>query len=134
MGILNDREFHEQALAGGASRHYQTGAVPDRGYMIGGARNARGEAFPEVKRPVDQFTLDDVRHHSRSVMEHFGPDAGIHQGAWVEDGTVVLDASERMDSRLHAMSAAKDRGERAVYDLNRGQDISTDEYGSRVRN
>ena len=134
MGVLNDFEFYEQAQTGGASRHYQSGAVPDRGYMVGGTKNPQGIPFPEVKRPIDQFTLDDVRHHSRAIRDHFGDNLNVHQGAWVEGNDVVLDASEQFDSRLHAMTAAKDRGERAVYDLNRGQDLSTEDYGKRVRN
>ena len=122
---LNDEEFHQQALAGGASRHVETNEVPDRGYMVGGARDLSDQPFPEIKRPVDQFSLDDVRHHARSIRDHFGPGTNAHQGAWVEDGNVVLDASEAVPTFSSAITAAKLRGERAVYDVRRNKDRHT---------
>lgn len=119
---LSDEAFHQQALAGGASRHAFENTIPDRGYMIGGARDLSDNAFPEIKRPVDQFTLDDVRHHARSIRDRFGADSGIHQGAWREGDHVVLDASNNMGNYTDAITAAKLRGERAIYDVRRNRD------------
>lgn len=125
MTTLSDAEFHQQALQGGASRDAATGNVPDRGYMVGGARDLADQPFPEIKHPVDQFTLDHVRHHARAIRDQFGPDASVHQGAWVEGEDVVLDASEQVPTYSSAVTAAKMRGERAVYDVRRGKDIYT---------
>jgi hypothetical protein len=134
MPRLNDHEFHQQALEGGASRHYVTGDVPDRGFMVGGAHDLNDQPYPELKRPVDQFTLDDVRHHARDLQARFGPDANIHQGAWKEDDQVVLDASENIGSYPRAITAAKMRGEKAVYDVRRGRDRHVADDEGRVKN
>lgn len=131
---LSDAEFHQQALAGGASRHYESGNVPDRGFMVGGARNLADNPYPEVSHPVDSFTLNHVRQHARQIRDHFGPGAAVHQGAWVEGDKVVLDASERIDTYSSAMTAAKMRGERAVYDVRRGRDHHVADLEGRVKN
>lgn len=122
---LSDEEFHQQALAGGASRHAVTGNVPNRGFMVGGARDLGNQPFPEIKRPVDQFSLDDVRHHARQIRDHFGDEHNIHQGAWREGDHVVLDASENIPTYSSAITEAKMRGERAVYDVRRDQERFT---------
>ena len=120
---ITDEEFHQQALAGGASRHVPSNKVPDRGYMVGGARDLSDNPYPEIKRPVDQFSLDDVRHHARDIRDKFGAESLVHQGAWREGDSVVLDASERIDNFSTAVTQAKMRGERAVYDVRRGKDV-----------
>lgn len=125
MTSLSDREFHDAALRGGASRHAVTGNVPDRGFMVGGARDLADQPFPEIRRPVDQFSLDDVRHHARDIRDKFGAESSVHQGAWVEDDDVVLDASEQIPTYSSAVTEAKMRGERAVYDVRRGRDVHT---------
>jgi hypothetical protein len=123
-GPLNDVEFHQQALAGGASRHFLSGHVPDRGYMVGGARDLSDNPYPEIKHDVESFSVDHVRHHARELRESFDPKTQmINQGAWREDDHVVLDASERMNNFSSAITAAKMRGERAIYDVRRGRDI-----------
>jgi hypothetical protein len=132
MTTLDDEEFHDLAQQGGASRHAVTGNVPDRGYMVGGARDLANQPFPELKRPVEQFQLDDVRHHARDIQSRFGPDSTVHQGAWREGGDVVLDASENIPTFSSAITAAKMRGERAVYDVRRGRDINT--HSVKVKN
>lgn len=131
---LSDREFHAQAVDGGASRHYETGNVPDRGFMVGGARNHADQPYPEIQRPVDSFDLNDVRHHARDIQNHFGPGQEVHQGAWKEGDNVVLDASERVETYSSAMTAAKMRGERAVYDVRRGREHHVDDLKGRVKN
>jgi hypothetical protein len=131
---LNDQEFHEQAIRTGASRHYESGNVPDRGFMVGGATNAEGIPYPEFKHPVDGFTVDHVRQHARALRDHFGASQDVHQGAWVEDGNVVLDASERVHDYSGAMTEAKKRGERAVYDIGRGREHWVKDVDGKVKN
>jgi hypothetical protein len=121
---LSDEEFHQAALAGGASRHPETNEVPDRGYMVGGARDLSDMPFPEIKRPVDQFSLDDVRHHAREIRDRFGP-APVYQGAWKEGDSVVLDAAEKFTEKRRAVRTARKRGERAIYDVKGSKDIPT---------
>lgn len=122
---LNDAEFHQQALAGGASRSSSTYEVPSRGYMVGGARNLSDQPFPEQQYAVDQFAVHHVRTHARAIRDHFGEDNSVHQGAWVEGDNVVLDASQNMGTYHEAISAAKDRQERAIYDVAREKDRYT---------
>lgn len=125
MTTLSDEEFHQAALSGGASRHPVTGTVPDRGYMVGGARDMADQPFPEITHPVDQFSVDDVRHHAREIRDRFGKDTTTHQGAWREGENVVLDASDRLTRRNEAIRTAKARGERAIYDVKGQRDIHT---------
>lgn len=134
MSMLNDHEFHSESLAGGASRHIGTGQVPDRGFMVGGARDLSDNPFPEIQRPVDKFSLDDVRHHARDLRDRFGADSQVHQGAWREGDNVVLDASERIENFSSAITQAKARGERAIYDVRRGREHFVSDMKSRVRN
>lgn len=93
--------------------------------MVGGARDLANQPFPEQQYPVDHFSVDHVRQHARAIRDAFGPDTSVHQGAWTEDGKVVLDASERLETYTDAITAAKLRGERAVYDVRRGRDWHT---------
>jgi hypothetical protein len=133
---LNDQEFHQQTLQnGGASRDVVTGNVPDRGFMVGGARNLADQPYPEYSHPVDSFEVNDVRAHARAVRDHFGDQvSGVHQGSWVEGDKVVLDASERDETYHSAMTKAKMRGERAVYDVRRGREHHVADLEGRVKN
>ena len=134
MAVISDEEFHQQALAGGASRHVVTGENPPaRGYMVGGAANPDSIPYPEIKRPVDSADLELVRHHARALRDHFGDQANVYQGAWVENGHMVLDASEHHADRVEATTTAKQRGERAVYDIARDRDIDIKEHGKRAK-
>lgn len=134
MARLSDEDFHAQATEEGASRHYRSNEVPDRGYMVGGARNLDDLPFPEMRRPVDQFELDDVRHHARAIRDQFAPTASVYQGAWREGDEVVLDASERDDNFASAITKAKIRGEKAIYDVRRGRDIHVKDVEGKVKN
>lgn len=132
---LTDAEFHRQALAGGASRHVGTNNVPDRGFMVGGSRNLADQPFPEISHDVDSFTVDHVRQHARAIRDHFGEaPTAVHQGAWVEDKKVVLDASDAIGDYTDAITAAKMRGERAVYDVRRGREHHVADVEGRVKN
>lgn len=123
---LTDEGFHQQTIsAGGASRRVSDGNVPDRGYMVGGARDHSDQPYPELKRPIDQFSVDDVRHHAREIRDGFAGNSNVHQGAWVEGDHVVLDASEQIRGKRKALRTAKQRGERAVYDVKGQRDIPT---------
>lgn len=124
--VLNDEEFYRQTVEqGGASRHPVTNQVPNRGYMVGSARDRMGEPFAEQNYSVDGFTVDHIRHHAREIRDRFGDNTQVHQGSWVHEGKVYLDASERMTNQRQAVKTAKSRGEKAIYDLKRGQDIAT---------
>lgn len=124
-GFLNDAEFYQQALAGGASRHAFASNVPDRGYMVGQASDLANQPMPEQQYPVEQFSVDHVRHHAREIKERFGADSGVHQGAWREGDNIVFDASQQIPTYSSAISAAQARGERAIYDVRRGRDLHT---------
>jgi hypothetical protein len=101
--------------------------------MVGGARNVEDLPYPEVKRPVEQADLDLIRNHARALRDHYGEGANVYQGAWREGDQVVLDASEHIDNRVTATTAAKTRGERAVYDLSRERDIHTEDVKRKAR-
>lgn len=132
--MLNDAEFHRDALEGGASRHFVSGNVPDRGFMVGGARDLSDNPYPEISHPVDAFTVNHVRQHARDLRDKFGISGDVHQGAWKEGDSVVLDASERIDNFSSAITQAKARGERAIYDVRRGREHFVADMARRVRN
>jgi hypothetical protein len=135
VSVLNDHEFHQQALAGGASRHFVSGHEPETGYMVGGARDLSDNPYPEIKHPVDSFDLNHVRQHARDLRDKFDPKTQmISQGAWREGDHVVLDASERINTFSSAITAAKMRGERAIYDVRRGREHHVEDMQRKVRN
>ena len=124
--VLSDEEFYRQTLEqGGASRHPVSGTVPNRGYMVGSARDRMGEPFAEKNYSVDAFSVDHIRHHAREIRERFGDNTQVHQGSWIHEGNVYLDAAERLTNKRAAVRTAKLRGQKAIYDLRGGQDIPT---------
>lgn len=117
--VLSDSQFHQQALSGGATRHFRTlRSVVDEGYAVGGA------GVKEKKIRADKFTQKDVGDHLAYLHTALGDDPTIHQGAWREGPDVVLDASNVLKSRPQARLKGLLRGERAIYDIKGGKDIN----------
>jgi hypothetical protein len=102
--------------------------------MVGGARDLSDNPYPEIKHPVDSFEVDHVRQHARALRDSFDPNTSINQGAWREDSDVVLDAAEQIDTYSSAMTAAKMRGEKAIYNVRRGRDHYVADLEGRVKN
>jgi hypothetical protein len=117
--VLSDAQFHEQAMSGGATRHFRTlRSVVDEGYAVGGA------GVREKKIRADKFTQKDVGEHLSYLHKTFGNDPTIHQGAWRENDDVVLDASNVFKNKAKARMTGIMRGERAIYDIKGGKDIN----------
>jgi len=126
--FLSDEQFAAAAVADGASRHARTLRAKivgeDDGYMVGGATSPKtGTKFPARSIPAEQFTPADAATHLADIQSNFPEDSTIHQGAWKENEHVVLDAAEDVPDRGHAQLLGETRGEKAIFDVNRGKDI-----------
>lgn len=90
-----------------------------RPYVVGGA-----QAVPEQKFDLDNPTT------ARRVEEYVKTLAERHNvaevGTWIDDEThtVVVDAVDRYMSRNVALKFARDRGEQAIFDLVRVEEIT----------
>lgn len=129
-GVLSNDQFHANTLAdGGATRKAVNGReVPagSRAYGVGGAKNDEGKEFPEhpALAPED-FTPDVVGEHLSAIRKHFGDhNTSVHQGAWVEDGKVVLDATDVYKTKKKATDEGSSRNQRAIYDFKNAKDIN----------
>jgi hypothetical protein len=121
---LTDGEFTYNTLCyGGASRNTEDGSVPVRGYMVSAPTDDGGTPIPEIRIPVGDFCVDDVKAHLATLHDFITDRDDIYQGSWVEEGDVVLDASECIIDLVEAMSVATMRGQRAIYDLAAGEDF-----------
>lgn len=108
-------DYLAEARRGGASRATATGAVPSRGYMVGGAA-------PCSRVPLTHATPSDVvRFARREAATLARPD--VYLGAWVSEGILVLDASECIPTLGAALTLAARRREEEVYDVERDRCI-----------
>jgi len=127
--FLSDEQFAAEAVKDGASRHARTLRAKqvgvDDGYMVGGATSPKtGTKFTERKIPKESFTPADAANHLAEIQSAFPSDSSIHQGAWANEGHVVLDAAEDIPDRGHAQLLGEQRGEKAIFDVKAIKDIN----------
>lgn len=104
---------------GGASMNPKTLALETAPVtLVGGATDITGNRVRETSVAVDDFTPEFAAEHIRR-MAVLARDSYI--GTWIEDGRVVLDASDAFDSLSVALFFAAERGERAVYTIGVGE-------------
>lgn len=126
-GRIPDAVFVEQTLNnGGASRHaVDQSPAPSSGYMVGGAPDNSGQKYHEQALAVHEFSARAVRAHAQDIQANVPQTtAPVYQGSWLEGGRVVMDASNHYQDRLQALRIGRERGERAVYDLDSGSDVN----------
>lgn len=86
--------------------------------LVGGATDITGSRVPETSVPVDDFTPEFAAEYIRR-MSVLARDSYI--GTWVENGLVILDASDAFTTLESALFFARERGERAVYTIGVGE-------------
>jgi len=104
---------------GGATMNPATGELETAPVtLVGGASDITGNRVRETSIPVDDFTPEFAENYIRrqSVL---APSAYI--GTWIENGQVILDATDAFESLDVALFFASERGERAVYTIGVGE-------------
>lgn len=86
--------------------------------LVGGATDITGSRVPETSVALDDFTPEFAADHIRR-MSVLARDSYI--GTWIENGRVILDASDAFESLSVALFFAAERGERAVYTIGVGE-------------
>lgn len=111
-------ELVEQAKIDGFTRAIPSGEVPTDGFMV--ALLGHEQTFT-----TEEF---EVTHLVRYVADKFevltGP-GEVYLGAWVSDGLVYLDVSECIADRAEALTLAALRTQLAVWDVVKGEEVST---------
>lgn len=102
------------------------GDSPKSGFAVGGA------GLSEVKFPASlcRFKANliwaEVEPKIQQHLNLVSAEDNIHTclGGWVEDNQLVIDVSDVFRFRGDAISVAKERGERAIFDLSTGETIN----------
>lgn len=91
-------------------------------YFVGGATDEWGDQVPSIKVPVEHWSLgaamvawDVLSQRSASVDQVVG--------VWVDDGVVYVDLSDAIMGRGLALALAERRGELAIWDNLRGEEV-----------
>ena len=91
---------------GGFTVHPKTLEAPTTGYMVG-----FGGSIPWEKSEVDARVINN---HLYAAEERGGD---RYYGGWVDGNLVYLEQAQRFEDRELALAAARERGEKAIYDL-----------------
>lgn len=108
----------------GEGYSYKPGiGTPKDGYMVGGL-------VPEVSirsnRPITDTLFKSIWSHFLHLrwVEESEEGVDAYVGTWVDDnGALVFDISERMESEEMAVASCISRGERAYYDVAREKTV-----------
>ena len=104
---------------GGASMDPKTGQLATESVtLVGGATDITGNRVQETSIPVDDFTLEFAASY---IRRHAVLSKDAYIGTWIENGRVILDASDAFTSLSLALFIAQERGERAVYTIGVGE-------------
>ena len=100
---------------GGATIYTTTGLAAAGGYAVA------IESSPEEK--YGDLTVDTVKEYIEKHYDNYLKNEGYFLGTWLNEGTWYLDVSElivggpSLKKKVEALRLAKDRGEKAIYDL-----------------
>lgn len=89
---------------------------PKTGFFVG------GRSWTLVTRPdvFDPYTALDFLEAHRTVLSH----KAVFVGWWTHQGKVYLDVTDRFRSRQNAIAEGKARGEIAIWDIERKEEIN----------
>ncbi len=107
---------------GGATLAVKAGqSDPTTGYVV---------ADGSHEQTADLATIDPRLLVAAYVDSHRAALAqtGAYLGAWVNDGYLVLDVVNVLPERNVALNAARDRGERAIFNLATGETLWTHKF------
>jgi hypothetical protein len=107
-----------------------TGATRDSGYAValeGHSLIMAAEVFFSINPATGLFNGQEamrtyIREHKEELSE-----PGMHIGGWydTESQNIFLDLSQVFDNEAEAIQAGRDRDQIAIFDLNKGEEIST---------
>jgi hypothetical protein len=89
--------------------------------LVGGAEDFSGTRIAEVIIPLEDLTPEAMQEAFERI-QRLAPSARF--GTWIEDGRVVIDASDAFEDLVTAVSVARVRGERAVYTIGVGETVT----------
>jgi hypothetical protein len=127
--MLTPSEVTSRILAGlresGGASVNPHGAGPVGGYMV---------ALPGHERVIRVWSPDTrAPRYGRArraglayVFDHWSdvaPDPALYFGAWLDNGRLYLDVSERVATRELALAKAAHRNELAIYDVANGASV-----------
>ena len=107
---------------GGSTTYVDTGLAVTGGYAVAIAGSPE-----ETYGNLDE---DIVKDYIERNYDSYLKGSGHYLGTWLDGGTWYLDVSEVLigkDKKIEALKLAKDRGEKAIYDLYNGETIYTDQ-------
>lgn len=102
---------HDIVRQGGVTLNLLTNVSPVKGYMVGDGMHEEVYDFDGTMHSVYFGLRRFVRHNGDALLE------GAYLGAWISEGKVYFDLSERFDSADDALNAARVRGELSIFDL-----------------
>jgi hypothetical protein len=104
---------------GGASMDPKTFTLASENLtLVGGATDITGNRVQETSVAVDDFTPEFAAQY---IRRHAVLSKDAYIGTWIENGLVILDASDAFTSLSVALFVAAERGERAVYTIGVGE-------------
>lgn len=115
-----DVDNYHKLLKGGFSYHLVTGHSPTTGYMVGLNREHGGVAHTF---PLSELTPERLAAHRNEAQAKAGTDA--YQGGWIENGKVYLDVSHNVQNRDEAVAMGKKHNQKAIYHIDKDEDIPT---------
>jgi hypothetical protein len=107
--------FFDVEKSGGSSRN-RNGKAPGDGFMVGGVAK-------EYTITVDFDSMQSREQASYAILAYLAHNEDLlwdrerYIGAWLDDGTLYLDISERYSSEGTAHAVAAERNELAYYDV-----------------
>lgn len=114
----------------GASMHLQTNKLVPAGkpgYIVGGEKNKHGEKVERVDHPGQMDVFDVLHQRDRLRAEVHPAKEGHLMGGWrdstVPNAPVEIDLSHIYQNRTRAMNVARSRGEKAIWDNEKSQEI-----------
>lgn len=106
---------------GGATMNPKTGELETAPVtLVGGATDITGNRVKETSVAIDDFTPEYAAEY---IRRHVVLSKDSYIGTWIEDGRVILDASDAFTSLSAALFFAAERGERAVWTIGVGETI-----------
>lgn len=123
--VIAKRALDGVLESGGATIPLTGGPSPTTGFAV--ATDKFGEKT-EFKFPDDRPNPGKlIDQYVEEKLEQTEDPAGLNIGAWVHEGDVYLDVSEVFDSKADALAQAKRLGEKAIFDLETGEEIPVEE-------
>jgi hypothetical protein len=117
--------FLETLKNGGSSTSPKDFTSPTSGYMVGGWASectllTEGKSKGVIEMTFVEWFYD---YCQSALFTSEGTNLPTYVGTWIENDNIVFDVSVCIEDKAEALQAAKDLGERAIYDVAEGKTI-----------